>query len=54
VARTLFGAFLEIPPDGQARTVIHAHRERTHYVDVEDAGVLADFDTPEALAEWRR
>ncbi|MBI3281295.1 MAG: nucleotidyltransferase family protein [Acidobacteria bacterium] len=33
-----------------ARAVIHRHCERTTYIDVADAGILRDVDTPEAYA----
>ncbi len=37
---------LALPADGQAREVVHRYRGQTVYVDVEDAGILADVDTP--------
>lgn len=54
VSQALFAEFLAVPADGQAREVVHAHRDQTHYVDVNDPGILADFDTPEALQSWGR
>jgi molybdenum cofactor cytidylyltransferase len=33
---------------GAARDVVHAHVDRTQYVDVDDAGILTDVDDPEA------
>ena len=33
---------------GAARDVVHAHVARTRYVDVDDSGILADVDDPEA------
>ncbi len=35
----------------QARDVVHRHRDTTLYVDVDDEGIFADFDTPE---DYRR
>jgi molybdenum cofactor cytidylyltransferase len=48
VARELIPEFLALPPDGQARDVIHRHREHTVYVDVDDSGILEDVDDPQA------
>lgn len=45
-ARELFAALLGLAPERSARDVVHAHRERTVLVDVEDAGILEDVDTP--------
>ena len=39
---------LALPATGQARDVVHAHVDRTRYVDVDDPGILADVDDPEA------
>jgi len=38
---------LVLPPAGQAREVIHAHRPETRYIDVDDPGILTDVDLPE-------
>jgi CTP:molybdopterin cytidylyltransferase MocA len=47
-ARAVADEFLALPPEAEARDVVHAHVDRTHYVDVEDAGIFADVDDPEA------
>ncbi len=39
---------LALPPDGQARDVVHRHVSRTQYLDVDDAGILTDIDDREA------
>ncbi|HSP67050.1 MAG TPA: NTP transferase domain-containing protein, partial [Bryobacteraceae bacterium] len=39
---------LALPATAEARNVVHAHVDRTQYVDVEDAGIFADVDDPEA------
>lgn len=39
---------LALPASGQARDVVHRHVDRTEYVDVDDPGILADIDDPEA------
>lgn len=46
-AARLCQEFLGLPPDRSARDIVHAHRERTRYVDVDDPGVVTDVDTPE-------
>jgi molybdenum cofactor cytidylyltransferase len=48
VARELIAEFLALPPDAQARDVIHRHRDETVYLDVDDRGILEDVDDPEA------
>ncbi len=44
----LIPEFLALPPDGEARTVVRAHRAETRYVEVPDAGILDDVDDPAA------
>jgi len=45
-ARGLFADLLSLAPEQSARAVVHGHPERTCMVDVDDAGVLDDVDTP--------
>ncbi len=47
-ARAIVEEMLALPSEAQARDVIHSHIPRTQYVDVEDRGILADVDDPEA------
>ena len=47
-SRQLIPELLALPPDSQARVVIHRHLDHTCYVDVEDPGILADVDDPES------
>ena len=47
LARELIPEFLSLPPEAQARDVIHRHAGETAYVDVEDTGTLADVNDPE-------
>jgi molybdenum cofactor cytidylyltransferase len=49
--RSLIPEFLGLPPDGQARDVIHRHVDETKYVDVSDPGILKDIDDPVAYRE---
>ena len=43
---------LRLPAEGQARDVIRAHYAEAVFVDVADAGVVTDIDTPEDFARW--
>lgn len=51
ISRALFPELLAVPPDGAARDVIRAHRAETEFLDVEDPGVVADIDDPQAYRE---
>ena len=44
----LIPEFLAIPQTGAARDVVRAHAAETEFLDVEDAGILADIDDPAA------
>jgi molybdenum cofactor cytidylyltransferase len=47
-ARSIAAELLALPSTAEARAVVHAHVDRTEYVDVDDAGIFTDVDTPEA------
>ncbi len=47
-ARSIANELLALPPTDEARAVVHAHVDRTEYVDVDDAGIFTDIDDPEA------
>lgn len=47
-ARSIAAEFLALPPTAEAREVVHAHVDRTEYVDVDDSGIFTDVDDPEA------
>ena len=47
-ARSIAAELLALPPTAEAREVVHAHVDRTEYVDVDDAGIFTDVDDPEA------
>lgn len=47
-ARQVIEELAALPVDVQARDVVRRHREHTCYVDVDDPGILADADDPEA------
>ncbi|HSP68914.1 MAG TPA: nucleotidyltransferase family protein [Bryobacteraceae bacterium] len=46
--RAIAAELLALAATAEARDVVHAHVDRTQYVDVEDAGIFADVDDPEA------
>jgi molybdenum cofactor cytidylyltransferase len=46
--RSLIAQFLALPPTAETRAIVNRHEERIRYVDVDDAGVLADVDDLEA------
>jgi molybdenum cofactor cytidylyltransferase len=50
-AASLFGEILELFSDQGLNTVVKKNRERVVEVDVEDAGILRDIDTPEQFAK---
>lgn len=50
----LFGELADPALEGGARTVVHRHLPAAVLVEVADAGVLTDIDTPEAYAAVAR
>jgi molybdenum cofactor cytidylyltransferase len=46
-SRDLIGEFLALP-GGAARDVVHRHAAETEFIEVEDSGIVADIDDPEA------
>jgi molybdenum cofactor cytidylyltransferase len=48
LSRELIPEFLALPPDGAARDVVRRHKLQTEFLDVDDPGILADIDDPEA------
>jgi molybdenum cofactor cytidylyltransferase len=47
-SRSLIPEFLALPDDGAAREVVRRHAPETEFLDVDDPGILADIDDPEA------
>jgi len=47
-SRELIPEFLALPVSGAARDVVHGHAAQTEFLDVDDPGILADIDDPEA------
>jgi molybdenum cofactor cytidylyltransferase len=49
--RELIAEFLALPETGAARDVVRAHSAETEFLDVDDAGVVADIDDPAAYRD---
>ncbi len=47
-SRALIGEFLALPAGGAARDVVRGHAAETVFLDLEDPGIVADIDDPEA------
>jgi molybdenum cofactor cytidylyltransferase len=52
-AQSVAAEFLALPPTAEAREVVHAHVDRTEYVDVDDSGIFTDVDDPEAYRQLK-
>ncbi len=52
ISPAIIAELLSLPVGGQAREVIRAHYAEALFVDVADAGVVTDIDTPEDFARW--
>jgi CTP:molybdopterin cytidylyltransferase MocA len=52
-ARSIASELLALPPTAEAREIVHAHVDRTQYVDVDDSGIFTDVDDPEAYRQLR-
>jgi molybdenum cofactor cytidylyltransferase len=48
--RELIAEFLQLPENGAARDIVRSHSLHTEFVDVDDAGILADIDDPAAYS----
>jgi molybdenum cofactor cytidylyltransferase len=47
-SRDLIPEFLALPENGAARDVVASHAAQTEFLDLDDLGILADIDDPEA------
>jgi molybdenum cofactor cytidylyltransferase len=47
-SRDLIPEFLAVPAGASAKDVVHAHIAATTYLDLDDPGIVADIDDPEA------
>jgi molybdenum cofactor cytidylyltransferase len=47
-SRDIIPEFLALPETGAARDVVRGHAAQTEFLDVDDPGILADIDDPEA------
>ncbi len=50
-SRRLIPEFLAIPEGGAANEVVRRHRAETEFLDLDDPGVTADIDDPEAYRQ---
>ncbi|HLI85919.1 MAG TPA: nucleotidyltransferase family protein [Bryobacteraceae bacterium] len=50
-SRALIPEFLALAADAAARDLVHSHFAEAEFLDLEDAGVVADIDDPEAYRE---
>ena len=48
--RELIAEFLQLPENGAARDIVRSHAPHTEFLDVDDAGILADIDDPAAYS----
>jgi CTP:molybdopterin cytidylyltransferase MocA len=46
----LIAEFLQLPENGAARDIVRSHAPETEFLDVDDAGILADIDDPAAYS----
>ena len=47
----LIPEFLALPEQGAARDIVRSHSAQTEFLDVDDPGILADIDDPEAYRQ---
>lgn len=52
-SRKILEEVLQLPVDSSPKAVMRAHRAETHYVDVDDPGVLTDVDSPSEYEKLR-
>ena len=50
-SREMIPEFLAIPAGGAANEVVRAHRTDTEFLDLDDPGIVADIDDPEAYRQ---
>lgn len=50
-SRDLIPEFLAIPVGGAGNEVVHRHRPETEFLDLDDPGIVADIDDPEAYRQ---
>jgi molybdenum cofactor cytidylyltransferase len=53
VARPLWGELLKLDLSQSPRDFLNAHQDEIQYVNVDDATILADLDTPEDYKRWQ-
>jgi molybdenum cofactor cytidylyltransferase len=50
-SRVLIPEFLGLPENGAARDVVRSHAAQTEFLDLDDAGIVADIDDPAAYGK---
>ena len=53
-SRALIQEFLDIPVGRAANEVVHRHKTATEFLDLDDPGIIADIDDPEAYGKLTR
>jgi molybdenum cofactor cytidylyltransferase len=53
VARPFWGELLDMAAPQSPRDFLNAHQREIKYIEVDDANILADLDTPEDYEKWR-
>ena len=53
VVRPLWDDLLTMKSPRSPRDFLNAHKDEIHYVDIDNASILADLDTPEDYQTWR-
>jgi CTP:molybdopterin cytidylyltransferase MocA len=51
--RSIAAEILALPPTAEAREVVHAHVDRTEYLEVDDSGIFTDIDDPDAYRQLK-
>ena len=53
VTRPLWDELLKMEPPNSPRDFLNTHHNNIQYINVNDAGILADLDTPEDYQKWQ-
>ena len=53
IGRSLWDTLLDMKPPQTSRDFLNTHTDAIQYVDLDDAGILADLDTPADYEKWK-
>jgi len=53
VARPFWGELLDMKSPQSPRNLLNAHQSDIKYIEVDDANIMVDLDTPEDYKKWR-